>query len=354
MGLDRIWFAVAAAVVSTAIGAASGQVRYELSPNGGFEEVARPEPGTAGAVISEARRLLAEDRPGRARTELSRWVKANDATNNRFLPQAYLLLGDAKRLAGNEYDSLYDYETIVRRYPDTPEFPVAVEREVDIAIDYLNGKKRKFLGLRIQGAEGVGEELLIRAQERMPGSEVAELAAIELADYYYRQRRLDLASDMYGIFVENHPVSEHTQRARLRQIYANIARFKGPRYDASGLIEARALIEGYIADFPREAYRDGIGEGLVARIDESQAAQMLDTARWYLRREDVVSARFMLHRLLRAQPRTSAAQRAVELMRESGWIEEREIPEAVRRERDDDTGGAADDATDDTGDGGAG
>lgn len=352
-------FALLFAAVSWAGSAATAQIRYELSPGGEFEEVSRPEPGSAGAVIAEARRLLAEDKPGRARTALNTWIKRNRVTDNRSLPQAYLLLGDAKRLAGDEYAALYDYESIVRRFPESPEFPVAVEREVAIAIDYINGKNRKILGLRIQGAEGVGEELLIRAQERLPGSALAERAAIELADYYYRERRLELASDMYEIFVTNHPASEYVQRARLRQIFANVARFKGPLYDASGLIEARALIEGYIAEYPREAYRDGIGEGLVARIDESQAAAMLATARWYLRRDDVVSTRFMLRRLLRQQPRTSAAQTALALLRENGWIEAGEIPEAVLRGEASISGGGGDgdgesDGAGDPGRGGAG
>ncbi|MEM0984280.1 MAG: outer membrane protein assembly factor BamD [Planctomycetota bacterium] len=318
------------AALALAAPLAAAQVEFELDPNGEFVQVSEPEPGSAEAVLAEARRELADERPGAARKILRRWIDRNRLTGSPWLPQAYLLLADAKVMAGDEYAALYDYEAIIRQFPDAPEFPIAVEREIEIATDYLNGKKRKFLGLRLQAAEGVGEELMIRAQERMPGSDLGELAGIRLADYYYSERQLRLASDMYEIFTVNYPRSEENRRAQLNQIFANVARFKGPEYDASGLIEARVLIERYINRYPAEAYRDGIGEGLTARIDESQAAQMLATARWYITQNDVTSARFVMRRLLRKHPRTSAARAALDLMLENDWIEDAQIPDAFR------------------------
>ena len=51
------------------------------------------------------------------------------------------------------------------------------------------------------------------------------------------------------------------------------------------------------------------------------AAQMLNTARWYLRQGDGPSTRFQLQRLLRKHPTSAAAREAVDIMIERGWME---------------------------------
>jgi outer membrane protein assembly factor BamD (BamD/ComL family) len=82
--------------------------------------------------------------------------------------------------------------------------------------------------MRLLDAGDVAEELLIRIQERLPGSRLAELAGIELADYYFARRKMDLAAEMYSIFLQNNPRSEFVSKARRRLIYAHLASFKGP------------------------------------------------------------------------------------------------------------------------------
>jgi outer membrane protein assembly factor BamD (BamD/ComL family) len=162
----------------------------------------------------------------------------------------------------------------------------------------------------------------------MPGSPLAERAGIELADYYYRTRNLAAASEAYEVFIVNHPRSEHASRARQRRIFANIARFKGPNYDASGLTEAQVLIEEYAALDPVGAQRAGLTDALSARLEESTAAQQLQKARWYLARGDAVSARFMLRRVVQDHPRTVSADVAMQMLRDHGWSTPDDLPAA--------------------------
>ena len=308
---------------------AFGQVQeFELTPEGRFESTRDFDPTADEAVIAEARRLLAiEDESGAIKV-LRPWIKANERTTNPLLPEAYLIRAEARIASGGEYRALFDLEAIARDFPESPQFPEAIRLEYEIGKAYLDGLKKKLFGLfRIEPSASIGEELLIRVQERLPGSELAEQAAIDLADFYYRIRKLAQASEMYEIFVVNHPDSGEVRRARLRRILAEVADFKGPDYNAAGLIEADLLIDDYVNRYPAEAFRSGITAGLEERIDESLALQRLDTARWYMRRSDKPSARFVLRRLLREHPETTAAQEALRIMEREGWIEE--APEAV-------------------------
>ncbi len=300
---------------------------FTLDESGQWTQAAAPEPGSDAAVMADAARYIAQGNPEKAQKILSKWLDEHKRTRNEFIAQAYYLRGVALLDRGREYKALFDFEAVIRDYPSSPYFLKAVEHEYNIGVDYINGLKRRFLGMRFEDARPTGEELLIRTQERVPGSQLAEQAAMDLADHYYRIRELKLAAEMYSIFRENYPDSPRVRRAMLREIEANIARFKGPRYDGSGLVDAKLLIEQYQRQFPEESIRSGITDGLNAWIDESAAQQVLDTARWYLKVKDDTSARFVLARLIRRHPATDAADEAIGIMLDQGWLALEETPE---------------------------
>lgn len=294
---------------------------FELGEGGQWVQTEAPEPGSDAAQMGEIRRLLADGRPGRAKALAKEWLEAHDRTDNPWLPHARLLLGDAMVAMGDEYDALFEYERVIRFYPASDAYPQAVARELEIGLEYAYGKRRKiFFGLlRIVSTVSLAEELLIRVQERLPGSELAERAGIELADFYYRRRDMPMAAEAYDLFLVNYPNSVHRRKAMRRRILANIAQYKGPQYDATSLVEAEALIVDFQDRYPLEAEEAGLSDALLARIDESQGAQMLEQADWYLRTGDPVSARFVLRRLVRRHPRTVASDRAREILQERGW-----------------------------------
>jgi outer membrane protein assembly factor BamD (BamD/ComL family) len=308
---------------------AVGQVKeYTLDPATGAW-VAAPAPALTPdqRVMAEARQALADGRPGAAIRALDAWIDQNGTSVSPLLPQAYLLRADAKTASGDEYDALYDYERLLIDYPGTEEFTRGVERELEIGLKYLGGLKRRWLGMRIVPAEDVVEELLVRVQERTPGSRLAERAGIELADYYYRNRDLKLAADAYEIFIANFPTSPSARHAREYRIYANIGRFKGPDYDASALAEAKVLIEEFTEIDPAAARRAGLSDALVARLNESMAAQLVSKAEYYLRRQNPVAARHALQRAVKAFPQTVAATRAMAMLKERQWPLAASLPE---------------------------
>ncbi len=307
---------------------ATPPTRYGLGPDGQWAVDRAPEPGSDEAVIARARKAIAEDRPSDARTALDAFIDRHEKTSNVWLPQAYLYRGDATSAIGNEFNALYDYETVVRSFPQAPEYALAIERELEIAVRYVNGLDRKFLGVRFVDASEIGTELLIRVQERLPGSRLAERAGIELADYYYRDRDMALASEAYDLFLQNYPRSEYRMRAMQRRIYASIARYKGPRYDSKPLADAQVLIRRFMVQYPAQAQQTGLDEALLVRVDESGAQSLLQTADWYLGKGNAVSARYTLLRLIARHPQTNAAARAMDICTARGWLKPAEKPAA--------------------------
>ncbi len=314
------WLLMTVLVFGSACSASGQKTEFVQAEDGTWVVASEPEAGTDEAVIAEARQLLAQDKPAAAERVIDRWIAAHEGGDNRWMAQALLLRGDTKTALGHEHNALFDYEEVILSYPASEEFVKAIEREFDIGVRYLRGMRRKLFGLRISKAESEGVELLVRVSERLIGSKLAEKAHLELAEYYYRTQDLKSAALMYELIVQNFPESEHRAEAMIRRIDANIAMFKGPRYDGSGLLEARFLIADFVARYPAEAQRAGVGDALNAWVDERQGEQMLDTAMWYLKRGDPTSARFVLRRLQRKHPQSIAAGRAIQIMVDRGWL----------------------------------
>lgn len=324
-----------------------------------------PEAGSDEGVIASARQHLARGDAYRARRILDDWLDEHEhLETNAWVPVAYLLRGDAHLARGREEAALADYEEVVKRFPESDSFPIALEREHQVALKYLGGLRRKVLGFRLDSGIPLAEEILLRVCERLPRSRLAERSLLALADYYYAARELRLAVDCYDVFLilygpkwwEGQSAgeggaappsesglrqllggrrgkgteSEFSTKAIQRLTYSYIAKFKGPRYDSTPLEDARTIIRKARANDPTIFEKDGIGEALEARLEESMAAQMLDTARFYLKRDDPVSARLTLRRLVKRHDQTAAAARGREMLAARGWSVESGRPKATK------------------------
>lgn len=317
-----------AAVAAAMCGDVAAQQVYRLTEDDHWAQMDVLEPGTPEWQLAEARKALAGGDHVRAINLATRWI--NQHPRHELLPEAYLIRGDAKVARDDLYKALFDYEYIARMYPGSEAFALALERQLDIATRFAHGERRRLWGLKIVSAHEDAQELLIRIQERMPGSRLAERAAMELGDFYFRRRDMPLAAEMYDIFLTNFPNSEHVSKARRRAIYAHLAGFKGPEYDAAGLAEAQLRLRELKVLEPRTAEQVG-ADALLVRIDESRAMKLLEQARWYLRTGDPIAAELTIRRLVKRHLGTVAAAEGLELVEN---ILPR-LPERVRAEAPD-------------------
>jgi outer membrane protein assembly factor BamD (BamD/ComL family) len=282
---------------------------FELGPDDQWKNTSSEEMTLRKNQLLSARRAILEGNPQRGKDLAGAFV--DRYPNSPLRAEAYLIRGDALLAMGDEYEALFEYEEIARNYPNSAAFVTALEREFEIAKQYANGRYRKLLTLfRILPATDEAQELLIRIQERLPGSRLAEQAGMTLADYYFRVRDLRMAAEAYDLFLENYPRSKDVNKARLRLIYSYLADYRGPRYDSSGLQEARLRLEDLRANEPGLAQRIG-AESLLVRIYESDASKLLATAQYYLSVSDPISAEYTLRALVKRYPNSIASLEAL-------------------------------------------
>ncbi len=155
------------------------------------------------------------------------------------------------------------------------------------------------------------EEIYIRIQERAPGSDLGERASMALGDYYFNHGVMSSAAEAYDLFLINYPRSQSRERAMERAIQANLATFKGPAYDPTGLIEAAERIRQYAKEYPAAAERMGC-DAILVRIDESLGIKDYQRANWFLGQGRRWSAITLYRRVVRDHPQTAAARSALE------------------------------------------
>ncbi len=283
---------------------AVAQEVLKLSADDRWMPPADADPDSPASQLRQAQLSLARGDASRAYNLVNGWIDRFPADPLRA--HALLLRGDALLAQGDEFKALYDYEELVRLYSGSDVFVTALQREFSIAKAYANGLKRKFFGtFRWLNADEEAQEVLIRIQERLPGSELAEQAGMELADFYFRKRDLQLAAEAYDLFVQNYPRSRQVEKARLRLIYSLCASYKGPLYDARGLFEASARLKELQALDPITAQRVG-ADALLVRIYESEASKLLSEAGWYEYTGDPISGELYIRRLVTRYPKSIA------------------------------------------------
>ncbi len=298
------WLAAACLLLAVA------QDEYVLGEDDAWQKES-PEPGTESAQVLQARRALALGEPERARALAGAFI--DRFPTSPFRADMLLVRGDALVEMGDEYEALFDYEAIAREHPGSTVFVTALEREYEIATAYAHGLRRKLYGtIRVLDASEDAQELLIRIQERLPGSRLAEDAGDQLADFYFRRAEMRLAADAYDLFMQNYPRSDRIEKARARLIEAYLASYRGPRFDDAGLRDARRRLETLRAMQPSTAQRLG-ADALLVRIKESEARKLLVTAEWYLKIDDPISCEQYLRRIVTRYPDTVAMLDALRL-----------------------------------------
>lgn len=323
--LHRAIAPLALLMAAAAAAPAWSQQEFKLDDRDQWKEADPAAPGSPAAIIQAAKLALAKNEPKRAQALMEAWLER--FPTNPLRSEATLVRGDAKLALGDEYGALFDYEEIARRYPYSAAFVPALEREYDIAKAYADGLKRRFFGtFRWINADDDAQELLIRIQERLPGSALAEKAGMELADFYFKRRDMPLAADAYDLFVQNYPRSRQADKARLRVIYAYYSGYRGPEFDAKGLSEASGKLRELQATEPQLAKQVG-AEALLLRIYQSEAQKMLTTANWYWTIGDAISAERTIRAMVKRYPRSVATLQALRAVDEVL----KALPESIRK-----------------------
>jgi outer membrane assembly lipoprotein YfiO len=292
---------------------------WEFAGRGEWPQVASSKTSNATtqvANVPELDRIAEMIKEGNNKTAEKRaieWLKANKSHPQR--DRAIYLVAQALYQYGNRIRAFYYCDELLDEYPDSELYYAALEMQYRIADKYLDGYKRRWLGVPMFDAYDEAIEMLFRIQNRSPGSPLAEKALLRTADFYFANRDYDYAGDTYAAYARSYPRSPEVPRCRLREALSHYAQFRGPRFDSTPIIDTREQLRSLLATDRQLAEQNNV-PSLLAQIDRDLARKLYLTGDLYRRTKEPRGAAYTFTYLIKAFPQTPEAKQAQAALKE--------------------------------------
>jgi tetratricopeptide (TPR) repeat protein len=302
----RLFLCILACVIRNGLARAADNQTWEFRAGRWMEAPrATTAPTVDEPMLDQAEQLLIQHDPKAAKKILVAWVKVNK--NSPVRDRCIFLLSDVFYQQDDRIKSFFYCDELMDEYPESKLFQAALQKQFDIAFDYLNGYKDTFLGMRIldMGTEGV--QMMWRIQQRSPGSPLAEKGLHATADYYFNDADFDLAEDAYNAYIQTYPRSELIPRAKLRAAFSSLAQFRGIKFDASNIIDARAQLMVIQKEYPDLSAEENV-QTVLDQIDSAFAEKLLEVGEFYQRTHEPRGAVYEYRFLVQTYPNFPEAE----------------------------------------------
>jgi len=208
------------------------------------------------------------------------------------------------------------YEKLLKDFPGSEFVAPVLERQFVIGQAYLNGRKKKVLGvLKLSGyAEGI--EIMERVTDRAglddPNS-IGLDAALAVAKHFEQQEQYIEAYLKWSEIASYWETGPIGKKALYRMAEDNLAAYNAPKperrayFDASTLTTAKTYYQRFAALYPEDAEKDGVPDK-IQQIDEQMSYKQLTIAQYYQRIGKDQAARIYFDTIVQDWPETEAAE----------------------------------------------
>ncbi len=199
------------------------------------------------------------------------------------------------------------YQTLITRYPDTPEFEKSVTKQVLIANEFLAGRKLKFFGMEIVPSTDRAEQMFSSILKNAPFSKNAPIAQFNLGLTYEKQGKLKEASSAYQTVLDKYASSSIADDAlyQIGYIYMQVGQ-SGRSQDLSSLVLAKNTFEDFLLQYPTSEKAAQARDNLAA-IGGKESGDLLSIAKFYDRYKNYRAASIYYNDVIRRQPGTEQA-----------------------------------------------
>lgn len=239
------------------------------------------------------------------------------------------LQGEKAYTAGNFNKAVRAYDTFLVRYPESPLYEAALDRELSIAQAYLMGHKKTVLKVfKIRGyAEGI--RIADKVIDRAGDSPIAVRASMAVAESFENRARYEDAYGRWSQIAARWPTGEIGKNALLSMARCKHAAYRGPNFDSSSLLSAKSYYENFMMRYPEDAEKYEIGKRL-EQINEQLAYKEYTIAEYYERTGSDESSQMYCEMIERQWPKSTGAKRAKDIA-EQIQLEQQEKQEQEKK-----------------------
>jgi outer membrane protein assembly factor BamD (BamD/ComL family) len=234
------------------------------------------------------------------------------------------LKNDFPGVAGEDFDSFMEaevllakgkltkavrqYDAFLDKYPTSSLKDAALNRQFEIAMEFLGGRKKTVLIFRVSAFDD-GVKIMEKISDRTGTADIAKKALLAVSNSYEKRKQWNEAYLKWSEISMRWPTGEIARDALLAMARTKYAAYRGAVYDGSCLISAKTYYENFKLRYPEEAKKIQVDE-ILTRIGEQLAEKNLLIAQYYGRTGSREPANMYYQMVVDTWPDTKAAETA--------------------------------------------
>ena len=263
--------------------------------------------GNADRLFNQAETAEKNGARGRAIKIYKRLVKRYPRSNHA--PEATFRVGRLMEAGGDLLKAAAVYRGLMESYPQTPHFQEAIEAQFRIGEIYLNGKKKKILGVPVGSTLDDAVEIFAAIVRSAPYGRYTARAQFDIGRAREKEGSPDLAIDAYQSVVEKFPNDPLAVDAQYQIGYIWFAATRAGTYDPDAADHARIAFQDFIFRFPKSEKAPQAREN-IALLEHRLTKGSLEIARFYDKAKNYRAAVLYYNEVIRQQPGSSESELA--------------------------------------------
>ncbi len=211
---------------------------------------------------------------------------------------------------GKWFKAVRKYNEMLDGWPESALSATALERLYSLGIAFLNGHKRKILGVVKLSAFDDGEVVMNDIADRAGDAPIAKRALVSLARGYERKGEFIDAFIVWEDISSRWSNSELGTTAVLEMAQDQHSSYNGPDYDYKGLVSAKSYYINYKLLGNRDEIAAGEVDEKLRTINEQLAYKQYSIGEYYDRTGSSEGARLYYEEVIEYWPDTAAAEMA--------------------------------------------
>ena len=216
-------------------------------------------------------------------------------------PKAQYKVGLLRQRHG-DHDKAFDaYTTYVTKYPQGGDFDVVVEQMFKIAKLFLDGEKKKVMGVPVGSSMSRAQAMFETIVKSAPFSKYAPLAQFNVGQALEKQGKYPEAMKAYQIVVTKYPGDAIADDALYQVGYVQLRNYREGSYNRADANKAREAFEDFINRYPSSEKVPQARENMKS-LETGSAKSTLEIARFYDKTKQYRAAVIYYNDVMKSQP----------------------------------------------------
>lgn len=201
------------------------------------------------------------------------------------------------------------YETYLTKYEKGEDFDTVVESMFKIAKLFLDGEKKKLLGIKVASSMQRAQAMFEAIVKRAPFSKYAPMAQFNVGLALEKQNKLPEAIQAYTEVVSKYPNDPLADDAAYQAAYVQMRDYREGSYDRNSGVKAKEAFEDFVSRYPQSEKVPQAQENLKS-LAGGATKSTLATAKYYDKMKQYKAAVIYYNDVIKQEPDSPDGQAA--------------------------------------------